>query len=155
VAESYRIADEPRPSSLSRLAVNPIWPLLGMMFGGAWLCWPWFALNALAIGSATRRAEIVTLVFGAAATAASAAAVGTLLQNGSIGEQQLPYAVLSLITVKLLVAYRVQLWQSRSFELFEYFGGAAKSGMLVLVLAWFGRQQLVKLNDWFWFLVLS
>ena len=33
----YRIADEPRPGAMEHLAVDPLWPFLAIMFGGAWL----------------------------------------------------------------------------------------------------------------------
>ena len=33
------VADEPLPGPLQRIAVNPFWPLLAVMFGGAWVSW--------------------------------------------------------------------------------------------------------------------
>ena len=50
---SYRIGDEPQPGPLAQVAVNPVWPLLVVMFGGADLSWPWFALNSLASAALT------------------------------------------------------------------------------------------------------
>ena len=41
----YRIADEPRPGAMEHLAVDPLWPFLAIMFGGAWLSWPWFVFK--------------------------------------------------------------------------------------------------------------
>src|SRR5688500_16070714 len=54
---SYRVVDEPHPSGLSQWAVRPLWPLFAQMLAGAWLSWPWFVLNAFALGSATRKRE--------------------------------------------------------------------------------------------------
>ena len=67
---TYRIADEPTPGRLAGLVVNPFWPLLGAMLGGFWLALPWFALNAAALGSATRRREWAYLAGGMAVSAA-------------------------------------------------------------------------------------
>ena len=53
----YAIADEPEASRLAHLTVRPSMPLLALMLGGAWIAWPWFALNAYAMGSPTRRRE--------------------------------------------------------------------------------------------------
>ena len=59
---------------MSKLAVSPLWPMLGVMFGGAWLSWSWFALNSFAIGSASRKREIWLIAFGLALTSGSLAA---------------------------------------------------------------------------------
>ena len=54
---SYTLADEPQPSGLQHLVVNPLWPLFGFMFGGAWLAFPWYVFNGFAMGSPTRKRE--------------------------------------------------------------------------------------------------
>ncbi|MBI5543693.1 MAG: hypothetical protein HY901_07400, partial [Deltaproteobacteria bacterium] len=64
MATRYQILDEPAPGPLATVAVNPIWPLLGAMMGGSWLAMPWFALNALALGSPTRGREILLALLG-------------------------------------------------------------------------------------------
>src|SRR5262245_5445757 len=61
---AYQIADEPAPSTFAKYAVNPLFPMLAMMFAGVWFAWPWFAFNSFAIGSPTRRAELAWLVAG-------------------------------------------------------------------------------------------
>ena len=55
---TYQIADEPIETSLRAYVVRPSAPLMAIMLGGAWLSWPWFAFNAIAMGSPTRRKEI-------------------------------------------------------------------------------------------------
>src|SRR5690606_15917739 len=47
---SYRIEDEPGSSALERAIVDPRWPLLASMFAGGWLAFPWFVVNAFALG---------------------------------------------------------------------------------------------------------
>jgi len=70
----YRIIDEPRPGPLAQIAVNPVWPFLSVMMAGGWLAWPWFALNAFAIGSARKRAEALTVLGATLAAGALALA---------------------------------------------------------------------------------
>ena len=48
---SYTIPDEPRPSPWNHLVVRPNAPLLASMLCGAWLAWPWFVVNAIAMGA--------------------------------------------------------------------------------------------------------
>ena len=50
----YRIIDEPAPTALERTIVNPTWPLFASMFAGSWLAFPWFVLNAFALGGRRR-----------------------------------------------------------------------------------------------------
>ena len=54
----YRILDEPTPGALAAYVVNPTFPMLALMLAGTWLAAPWFAFNALALGSPTARREI-------------------------------------------------------------------------------------------------
>lgn len=151
----YRIADEPTPSGLAKLVVNPVWPLFGLMFGGAWLAWPWFALNAVALGSATRRAELWTLAAGALVSLLLAAGLLASGATGVLPRAALPYAFLLLTIVKLGVAYRLHAWQARSFEIYAYYGGAAQNGLPLLVLGFLGRRLLDDLGNPLWLLVLA
>ena len=48
---TYQIADQPIDSSLRDHVVRPGAPLLAVMLCGTWLAWPWFAFNAIAMGS--------------------------------------------------------------------------------------------------------
>ena len=155
MAEAYRIEDEPLPSSLSKWAVNPFWPFLAVMFGGVWLSWPLFALNAIATGSASRSREIALLGGGFLTVVAAAFGIRELAAQGVLGPDEAPYALLALTVLKLVVSYRVHLLQARSFELFEYFGGAGRNGMLVLLLGFFGRSRLLGALDGLWLWVLS
>ena len=139
---AYRIEDEPLPSGLSHLAVHPLWPLLAVMLGGAWLAWPWFAVNGFALGSPTRRRELAWVVGGFAGTFVIVAALG-LARLGGLPEG-LPFE-LSLVSIavwKLLVSYRLYTLQGRCFELYTYFGGAVRSGLPLVALGWFGERAL-------------
>lgn len=141
MADRYRIVDEPQPGSLTQLAVAPFWPLLALMLGGAWLAWPWFAVNGLAVGSATRRREI-GLVIGALVVSVVIAATVYLLDEGT-SEWVIQLFVLALQIVKLGFGYALFNMQARSFGLFEYFGGTRRNGMFVVLAGAFLRAKLL------------
>ena len=50
----YHIPDEPVPSRWNHLVVDPLWPLLAVMFAGSWLAFPWFAFNGFVMGAHNR-----------------------------------------------------------------------------------------------------
>lgn len=139
----YRIADEPRPSPLSRVAVSPFWPLLAMMLGGAWLGVPWFVVNAFAIGSATRWREVALALGTLAGTAVLFVALVALERSVAIPEVAFPYLALVLVVWKLGMAYLLQLTQASSFELFTTYGGRPANGVFGLLLAWFARDAVL------------
>lgn len=155
---TYRIEDEPRPGKLQTIAVRPLWPLLGVMLGGTWLAWPWFVLNAVAVGSPTLWREILWVAGGFVGAAGLIVGLFGLVGAGILPEAGIPYAVIALVVWKLLVSYRVYMLQARTFELYEYFGGTVKNGLMVAVAALFLEPQLLGLlqgaEQTFWILLL-
>jgi hypothetical protein len=138
---TYRIQDEPRPSGLAHLVVNPIWPTLAAMLAGAWLALPWFALNSYALGSVTRRREWVLAGVALPVTFLLLMGMGLLRMKGVVPEGAMPYLAVGLDVWKLTVAYLLLTLQQRSFALHEYFGGAVRNGMFVMLLgSFFGRK---------------
>jgi hypothetical protein len=151
VAATYRIEDEPHPGTLSHLAVRPLWPLFAFMFGGAWISWPWFAWNGWIVGSPTRRREIAWLAGGAAGLLALGLAAVVLVSRKVIGDEALPYVRLVFLLWKLGVSYAVFSLQSRTFQIYEHYGGAVKSGLIAVFLAYWSRswiQSHVSLGLW-------
>ncbi|HEX9619393.1 MAG TPA: hypothetical protein VF989_04620 [Polyangiaceae bacterium] len=146
MAEKYRILDEPEPSRLSRLSVNPFWIFLASMLGGAALGWSWFLFNGFAFGSPTRRREALLVGTGVAGVALLVLAGSELVAHGYVPESFYPYVSLVFVAYKLCIAYLLHLTQSRGFELYTHFGGQAKSGLIVVVLAVVLR---VKASQWF------
>ena len=132
----YRIADEAKPSGLAHLAVNPFWPFLGVMFGGAWLSWPWFVVNGFAVGSPTRRRELSIAIGGFALSGLLLLSIVGLAGTGRIPERGVPYALLTLTALKLGVTYWLHALQSSTFEVYEYYGGAVRQGFLVIFAAY-------------------
>jgi hypothetical protein len=141
----YQIVDEPRPGPMARVTVDPLWPLLGFMLGGVWLGWVWFAVNGHAMGSPTRRREVLLVVAGIAGVVALAALVAWAVHAGVLPQKQL-WAGLLLITLwKLGVSYWLFALQRRTFDLYRYFGGAAANGIWVVAAGYFLRPTVAGL----------
>ncbi len=136
----YRILDEPRPGKLSHIAVRPLWPLLAIMFCGMWLSWPWFVLNSLAVGSPTRRKEWtwvavgfagLILLFAGLTYAANSPAVISMLGTP---DNWIAYALLPFSIWKLFISFKIYFLQSRSLEIYIYYGGIVRNGVLLLLI---------------------
>ena len=146
----YRIADEPAPSGLSHLAVNPIWPLFAIMFGGAWLSWPWFVLNAWAMGSPTRLREAGLAALGFAGNVVVTIAFLVIYGMQLLPEWTAPYLLILFSGWKLGISYWLFVRQGRTFGLFEYYGGKARNGLPVVAVGfilrgWIGFPPLAVL----------
>jgi hypothetical protein len=139
----YQIADEPAPSTLARYAVNPLYPMLAAMLAGGWLAWPWFAFNSFAIGSPTRRAELAWIVAGLIVPPAVGAALIVALDSGLLPAAAGPYGGLLVIVTKLIVVYAVFLLQSRTIEVYEYYGGKLVSGIWPLIAGFYIGDRLI------------
>jgi hypothetical protein len=130
----YRILDEPRPGAMARFAVDPIWPMFGMMFAGAWFAYLWFAFNGFAVGSPTRRKELVIAIVGLVGLVAVPSLVILLLVNlGMASTENARYGGVVVACWKVGVTYALYFLQIRSFELYEYYGGVLRSGMIAVV----------------------
>ncbi len=149
MATTYRLHDEPEPSALANWVVNPSWPLLAVMVAGAWLSWPWFAFNAIAMGSPTRKKEIALAVGGFVGTLIIAVVVLALIDRGVIGSRLgIRLAVLAIVGWKLGVSYALYLLQNRTFHIYEYYEGAVRSGARLLAVGVFIlRPLIIDLSD--------
>jgi hypothetical protein len=129
---TYRIVDEPSPSSLERLTVNPFWPLLGSMLAGGWLAWPWFALNSAALGRGRRfDGDLAVLGLGIAVNGALVFAVHEALKAGLVQHRE--YADLVPQAARLTILYVLFLRQQRTYQLFEHFGGTGRNGLFIVM----------------------
>ncbi|MFT3807522.1 hypothetical protein [Arenimonas sp.] len=136
----YHIPDEPKPSGLAHLAVDPMWPLFAQMLAGSWLGLPWFLLNSLALGSPTRNREILWMLFCVFGTLGLYFAYMHVVDQELLGVTARRIAVLSFVVLKLIVGYVLYLKQSRVFEIWTYYGGQARNGVIVLMVgAFIGR----------------
>jgi len=140
----YQIADEPVPSTLARFAVNPLYPMLAWMFAGVWFAFPWFAFNSFAIGSPTRRTELAWLVGGLVVPTVVGMGLLTARVAGVLPSWSAPYIGLAILVLKLVVVYAVYVLQSRTVEIYEYYGGKLVNGVLPLLAALYLGHRLIE-----------
>lgn len=143
-AGTYHIEDEPRPGGLEHLAVGPVWPFFALMFAGSWMAFPWFVLNGFAVGSPTRYRELALAVGGFAGSFLLAVGLVVLHGRGVLSDAAVPYAEVLLTVWKLAVGYVLHHLQSRTFFLYEHFGGQARNGLPIVFLgALLGRRAIL------------
>ncbi len=132
---TYQIIDEPTPK-WNHLVVQPLWPLFALMFAGSWLAFPWFIVNALAMGCPHR---VKTIVVGCLFFVAQTMLFLFIafIGQGDWDRFSLQYALLSMVMLKLGVGYYLYMLQSRSFELYEYFSGMVRNGLPIVFIGYF------------------
>lgn len=145
MSDGYRIADEPSPGALSQVAVNPLWPLLAVMLGGTWIAWPWFALNSFAFGSTTKLRELLWVGGGFLGSAAMVFGILSAVAGGGLDTEGLlfRYILVGLVVWKLWISYRLYLMQARTFQIYEYFDGVARSGWIPMLLAFYVSPKVL------------
>jgi hypothetical protein len=139
--QRYRIMDEPSPSSVAKWAVKPFWPLLATMLGGTWLGAPWFVFNGFALGSPTRRREMVLAVVALVGSAALALVLLWLDQRVAIGRRNAQLALLAITAWKLGMFYLITLTQTRTLGIYLHFGGPIRSGLWVVIAGSYLRAK--------------
>jgi hypothetical protein len=154
---TYQIADEPIETSLRAYVVRPSTPLLALMVGGAWLAWPWFAFNAIAMGSPTRRKEVALCGAAFVGTGVLAAIVIALYDAGVLPKgMPLRIALLAIVAFKLGMTYAIHAVQDRTFHVYEYYGGPIFDARRVLGVAWLLRGAVIGLIDHpLWIIIVS
>jgi hypothetical protein len=151
----YRILDEPLPGQLARFSTDPFWVVLALMLCGGMIGWPWFIVNALAIGSATKVREISLCVLSVALLAGYVLLLDFGYDAHWFGDRAVPYLLIGVPALKMSIGFIVYRIQARSFALYTYFGGSVtrRAGFLVL-LAFAGRFSM-DTHASLWKLVLS
>jgi hypothetical protein len=155
---SYTIADEPIPSeTFGNLVFRPSAPLLAMMTCGAWLAWPWFVVNSIALGSPTKRREIAMCLAGLGGSIVLGALVYALVGAGIIESRLgLELALLAVIAWKLGIAYAVCTVQSRTFSVYTYYGGAVRGAYYVLAAGMYLRAIVLGASeDPLWVIIVA
>ena len=130
---TYRILDEPVARGLHLPALNPFWPLLGMMFGGAWLGVAMFVFNAIALRGPTFAREVG--IAGAILLGAPLIVflIGFALNQHWLNEAAIKYALLLVVAWKLSLAYWIFFLQQQSHALHEYFERRPRNPQLASV----------------------
>lgn len=143
MSAKYQLPDEPRPSALTQLAVDPMWPMFAFILVGSWMGLAWFAVNSFALGSPTWRRELGLIVLALVGSAVLFFGLAGAFDSGWLDKQSLPYAMLGLTALKLGCAYGLHVMQSRVHELYTYFGGVTKNGAILLIAAMFMLRPAV------------
>jgi hypothetical protein len=117
---AYLIKDEPTRIG-NAFVMNPFWPLLGIMLGGAWLGAVLFGLNAWFLRGATWRRELVLLVAMILGAGLIAMLIGMAASAELLPKEAVKYALLAVTVWKLAIAYWVFFLQQISHSLYEYF----------------------------------
>jgi hypothetical protein len=145
---SYEIADEPHETPWRHLVVNPSGPLLAEMVCGSWLAIPWFAFNAIAMGSPTRRKEIGLCIAQLVGTAVMAAILIALVDRDIIESATvIRLCLLGIVTWKLGLGYAINIVQSRTFHVYEYYEGQVRSATIVLATGYMLRPYILEISD--------
>ena len=145
---TYQIADEPHETSLAAYVVRPTAPLLAVMVAGAWLSWPWFAFNAIAMGSPTKKREIGLCLGAFAGTAALASLLIALVEGELITSRLvIRLGVLAIVTFKLTIIYYISTVQNRTFHVYQYYGGAVRAAGAILSAGYLLRGLVVGYSD--------
>lgn len=145
---SYQIADEPHETTLAAYVVNPTAPLLAAMVAGSWLSWPWFAFNAIAMGSPTKNKELALVVAAFVSTGVLAAIVIALARAGIL-PPGIPtrLAILAIVAFKLTMTYYISSVQDRTFHVYQYYGGSVRQAGAVLSLGYWLKGIVIGLSD--------
>ncbi len=145
---SYQIADEPHETSLGAYVVRPGVPLMAAMVAGSWLSWPWFAFNAIAMGSPTKKKEIALVIAAFVGTAVLGAIVIALVRGGILPDG-IParLAILAIATFKLGMTYYISTVQERTFHVYQYYGGSVRNAAAVISLGYYLRTLVIGLSD--------
>jgi hypothetical protein len=144
----YRIHDEPDPGVAARLAVSPLWPVLALLFAGAWLAWPWLALNAFALGARSRARQLFVAVLALGATVA-------LTRLGLATSLSPEVLAVGVLAAELPLAWLVYREQRDAARVFAQGGVTLASGFWPLVLGALVRVPLVQHLDSVWARALS
>lgn len=152
--KGYDLADEPERNRFNEWTVRPVFCLLAVMLGGAWLAWPWYAFNSIALGSPTRRKELLWVGAGLVATCVLALGIQWAAESERMSIEMLRYAIITVAIVKLVAMYAIVSLQSRTFHVYEYYGGAIRNGVPLLILGVLARPRILDAIEEIPFLIM-
>jgi hypothetical protein len=157
LSATYRIPDEPVDSRHRGWVTDPFWPLLGVMLAGAWLGAAVFAFNAWSLRGPTWQREIWLSLAMLAGAALLAVLLGQSEAAGMLPAVAAKYAILLIVAWKLGLAYWIYYLQHTGFALYEYFGGKAYNGLIVVIAGAFLSNRIVAdaVDHWIWKIVVS
>ena len=154
---SYVIPDEARPGALRNYVVRPSAPLLASMLAGAWMAWPWFAFNSIALGSPTRRRELAMCAAAFAGTAVLAMVLIEMVRAGWLTtDTEVRLGLLVISSWKLLMSYWIDIVQSRTFHVYEYYDGPVRTAGTALAAGFLARGLVLgAIEDPLWVIIVA
>jgi hypothetical protein len=163
VSAAYRIVDEPRGGRTQLPAFNPFWPLLAMMFGGAWLGVAIFAFNAWSLRSPTLGRELALAIAILLGAPILLLLLSMLPSQGLLPESAFKYALLLIVAWKLGLAYWIFFLQQNPYALYEYFEErttsnprSAQAGAAIVVIGGLFKSNVVgAIASPFWAVMVS
>ncbi|NNG00246.1 MAG: hypothetical protein HKM93_12750 [Desulfobacteraceae bacterium] len=132
---AYHLIDEPSPGRMARIIVNPLWPLLSYMLGSAVFSWLWYGLNSQALGSSERKKEFALILGGMVVLCAYTLVMHSFHGSREVSEATLSYIRLVFMLISLPISYLLYVLQIPGYEIYIQAGGAQKSGVVGLILA--------------------
>lgn len=159
MATTYRIVDEPQPGRFSKFVTHPSTIFVAGCLGGSWVALPWFAFNAIALGSVTQKKELrlaalspilsvvvafflIGLIDTLQLRLGGEHALGVVL---GLPDRAASYAVVVILAIKVWILYVVKRDQEKSFAIFEYMGGKFWGNTMgVAAAAYFVRPYVIK-----------
>ncbi len=118
---TYQISDVPQLTGRARWVVNPMFPLLAAMLGGALPAWVWFSINSVAMNSPTRRGDIAIASTGLIISALMVGSILLATGQGHISTVLMPYCLLLVTVMKLSIAYTLYMRQAQPYAVFSYY----------------------------------
>ena len=129
---AYHIQDEPTGGGRAgAFILNPFWPLLGMMFAGAWLGALLFTSNAILLRGPTWRREIALAILMLVGAPALLMLLAMLGDQGLISRRAFQYTLILVVVWKLAIGYWIFFLQQNTHALYEYFSGGSATGQSV------------------------
>lgn len=145
MATGYKIPDEPEPNALTRLTSDPDVIVTAGMMGGNWLAAPWFAFNAYAVGSATRRREYACAALLPVVTIAGGMLLLFVIERFGLPARVLNYGALAVFALKFALLYELQRMQSVSVGIHRYLGRSVLTGWPLVVVGYLARGAVIDL----------
>lgn len=108
--------------------------MFSVMFAGPWLAWPWFIVNAWALGSPKRGETLITAIAGVLCSYAAFLFVVLGHDLTWVPADLVAYLWIVITALQLGICYTFYARQAQVHELFQHFGGTTRSGLLVVLL---------------------
>jgi hypothetical protein len=125
------------------------------MLCGVWMAWPWFVINAWALGSPTRRREAALPIAGIFGALVLVVVIVFLERSGSVPAWAVPYLLMLITGFKLGIGYWIYLLQARTFGVWEFYGGTVNRFLPMLIFVGLRmRESVLEGLSGAWILVL-